>query len=206
MTLSDATILRVLQEYGFSPDSATREKIDAYISLLLRWNQRVSLTAIRDPEQILRLHFGESIYAVSMGAIGVGRLADVGSGAGFPGIPLSMAISGLRVTLIEPNLKKSVFLAEVKRGLCLDSVEVERVRMQEYQGEPFDFITSRALGQSEDFISFARQNLVPSGSVVLWLGIDDAKRIIEVCHELHWSNPILIPGSERRIILRGRVA
>lgn len=204
MALADATILSVLREYGFSPDSVTREKIGAYISLLVRWNQRVSLTAIRDQEQILRLHFGESIYAASMGLIGVGRLADVGSGAGFPGIPLSMVISGLHVTLIEPNLKKSVFLAEAKRELCLDSVEVERVRMQEYQGEPFDFISSRALGQSEDFISFAKQNLVPSGRVVLWLGIDDAKRMIEICREFHWSSPVLIPGSKRRVILVGQ--
>lgn len=205
MTLGDAEIVRALGEYGFAPDAAIREKIRRYIAILLQWNKRVSLTTVTDPKEILRFHFGESVYAVTQGLFQNGRLADVGTGAGFPGIPLSLAESHLRVALMEPNLKKCVFLSEVKRQLELENVEVLRTRMEDYEGESFDFVTSRALGHFDELLSFARRNLVRRGQLVLWLGQDDAKELVSVNRRWHWKEPLAIPGSKRRCIVVGRV-
>lgn len=206
MTLGNEEIGRVLSEYGVVPDAAMVEKIQAYVSLLRRWNERLALTAVTDPEQILRFHFGESIYAAKRGFIEKGRLADVGSGAGFPGIPLSLVCPALKVTLIEPNLKKCVFLGEVKRGLALVNVEISRGRMEDYLGGELDIVTSRAVGRPDSFFEFCRANLNPLGKLVMWLGMDDAKVLAAEHSEWRWFDLVRIPGSGRRCILSGQRA
>src|ERR1022692_1287749 len=102
-----------------SPDLAAQ--LQAYLELLLRWNARINLTAVRDPEQIVTRHFGESLFAARVlrdtGALAAGAtLADVGSGAGFPGIPIQLFAPDVRVTLIESQNKKATFLREVVRA------------------------------------------------------------------------------------------
>ena len=99
------------------PASELCERIRTYISLLLRWNQSISLTTVTNSDEILRFHFGESLFAASAFSLENGRLADVGSGAGFPGLPLAMLLPDLNVTLIESNAKKFTFLSEVVREL-----------------------------------------------------------------------------------------
>ena len=202
MDISNQSISEVLQKYGFTPDLKTCEKIRIYISLLIHWNNRISLTSITAPLDILKLHFGESIYGVTAGAVSFGRLADVGSGAGFPGIPLSLANPNIQVTLIEPNLKKSVFLLEVKRALDLKNAEVIRSRMESINGS-FNFISSRAFGQPDAFLQFARTHLLAGGKVVLWVGQDDANALMANERQWFWSAPVLIPDSKRRCILAG---
>ena len=161
----------MLSEYGMVPDAAMAEKIQVYVSLLRRWNERVALTAVTDLKQILRFHFGESVCAAKQGLIEKGRLADVGSGAGFPGIPLSLVCPALEVTLIEPNLKKCVFLGEVKRKLSLVNVEISRGRMEDYLGTELDIVTSRAVGRPASLFEFCRAKLNPMGKLVMWLGM-----------------------------------
>jgi 16S rRNA (guanine527-N7)-methyltransferase len=202
MEISDKSIIEALQKYGFTPDPKACERIRLYISLLIHWNERISLTAITAPSDILAVHFGESIFAVSAGVVSTGRLADVGSGAGFPGIPLSLADSSIQVTLIEPNLRKSVFLLEVKRALGLGNIEVIRERMEGVD-RSFDFISARALGRTPAFLRFARAHLVPSGRVILWMGQDDARALVASEHQWLWSAPVLLPDSKRRCILAG---
>jgi len=132
------------------------------------------------------------------------RLADVGTGAGFPGIPLRMAIPDLNLTLIEPNAKKTAFLSEVVRRLELGSTRVIRSRMEDMGTESgrFDFITARALGRHDEFLRWSRDFISESGSVVLWLGESDAKTVA-LMPGWHWQLPIPIPLSERRQILVG---
>jgi len=204
MTPGNEEIGRVLSEYGMVPDAAMAEKIQVYVSLLRRWNERVALTAVTDLKQILRFHFGESVYAAKQGLIEKGRLADVGSGAGFPGIPLSLVCPALEVTLIEPNLKKCVFLGEVKRKLSLVNVEISRGRMEDYRGTEVDIVTSRAVGRPASLFEFCRAKLNPMGKLVMWLGMDDAKVLAAKHSEWSWSDLVRIPGSERRCILAGR--
>lgn len=202
-TIGDEEIARTLKDYGVSADAGLCDKIRAYISLLLRWNERVALTAVRDPRDILRFHFGESMYGAHIGRIENGRLADLGSGAGFPGIPLSLIRPGLEVMLIEPNLKKSVFLHELKRELGLDSLEVRRDRMEEYAGMPFDTVASRALGDVEALLAFGRRNLKHRGRILLWMGADDVNELVRSHPEWSWSEAVVIPKSERRCIVWG---
>lgn len=203
-SISDAEIGQMLLPYGYRPDPRFCEGLRAYISLLLRWNSRISLTAVTDPAEIVKFHFGESLFAVSAVPIKRSRLADVGSGAGFPGLPIAMAVPGLDLTLIESNAKKCAFLSEVVRSLELDGINVFRGRMEDLQpdSEKFDFITARALGQHDELLSWAAGHLAPSGRVILWLGEEDADNISR-SPGWKWGDRVLIPGSKRRYLLVG---
>ena len=174
------------------------------MALLLRWNKRISLTTVVDPLEILRFHFGESVVAASTVPIEKGRLADVGSGAGFPGLPLSIAIPDISVTLIESNAKKAAFLAEVARELKLARVDIIRKRMEDLPGDlpQFDYIAARALGGYQSLLTWSRSRLKCDGKMVLWLG-DEESRILSADPSWTWRDPSLIPGSERRFILVG---
>lgn len=202
--LSDKQIRVAIQPYGFSPGPVQCRAIRAYVSLLLRWNQKMSLTTVVEPLEMLRFHFGESLFAISSVSIKNGRLADVGSGSGFPAIPLKIAIPQLSVTLIESNSKKAAFLGEVVRELQLTHVDVVRQRMPELpvELEHFDYITARALGSYEDLLTWSRGRLTKTGRIILWLG-EGESRIISSAAQWGWRDPILIPGSRRRFILVG---
>ena len=202
--LSDAHIGQVLRDYGVTPEAELCERIRVYMSLLLRWNQSISLTTVTSPDAILRFHFGESFFGASALSLKNGRLADVGSGAGFPGLPLAMFLPGLDVTLIESNAKKFAFLSEVVRELALPNAIPVRTRIEDFdrQGPPFDFVSARAVGQFEILLQWSQRELDNSGSVLLWIGQDDIARISATLGWI-WSEPVAIPGSERRLLLSG---
>jgi len=202
-TLSNREIAAILRSYSLETDekSTLVEAIQSYIPILLQWNRSVSLTTITDPEQIVRFHFGESLFAASLLLIEDGRLADVGAGAGFPGLPLKMLAPSLDVTLIESNTKKAAFLAEVTRKLSIDRVHVSRNRMEKVDGT-FDFITARALGRFESLLTWAEQHLAGPGRLILWLGSEDINSISQ-SPGWKWATPALIPGSDRRFIISG---
>jgi 16S rRNA (guanine527-N7)-methyltransferase len=190
---------------GLHISSGKMAKIREYIEILTHWNQVVSLTAVNDKAEIVARHFGESIFAASAVPIHSGRLADIGSGAGFPGLPLKIVSEGLGVVLLEPSLKKCAFLNEVTRRLELNDVEVSRSRYEDYRpgGAPFDFVCSRALGGYRDLLRWARSNLAPDGRVVLWLGEEDSI-LVGRTPGWSWDLPIRIPESRRRVIQVGR--
>lgn len=182
------------------------DQIRVYIALLLKWNRKISLTAITDPVEIVKFHFGESLFAASALEILDGRLADVGSGAGFPGIPLGMAIPSLQATLIEANAKKAVFLSEAVRRLDLPNVGVVRSRMEDAtQIGSFDFVCARAMGRHSGLVRWSLGKLTPRGRLVLFLGEDDAQQLRRTSG-WNWGPPIKIPGASRRCILSGTVA
>lgn len=202
--LSDNLIKAELLPYGFSPDGSQCEAIRTHITLLLRWNEKISLTTVVDPIEILRFHFGESIFALSAVPIVHGRLADLGSGAGFPGLALRVALSGLSVVLIESNKKKATFLEEVSRELNLKQSAVLRERMESLPlglGQ-FNFITSRALGDYPSLLSVSRGLLAIDGKVILWIGERESEKLSSQ-PAWNWCEPILIPGSKRRFLLIG---
>jgi len=203
--LSDELITRELQLYGTIASARLCDQIRAYIDLLLRWNEKTALTAVTQPEEILRFHFGESILAASSVPIRHGRLADVGSGAGFPAVPVRMVSENLSVILIESNQKKATFLAEVGRELQFNNVEVRRSRMEDVslRGEPVDFVSARAVRIDHDFLDWSHHSLNLTGSLVLWLGEEDASKISR-SSQWKWGDPIRIPQSERRVILHGK--
>src|SRR5271168_4081527 len=122
--LSKETILRALGEFQLTANDIQVLQIQQYMKLLLTWNEKINLTAIRDPLEILYRHFCESMYAAVAVPVENGRLADVGSGAGFPGIPLKIMRPDLNMFLVESNMKKATFLAEVARDLELADLRV----------------------------------------------------------------------------------
>src|SRR5438477_6202893 len=126
-----AVIRRALGEFKLPAYDEQVLQIQQYIKILLAWNEKISLTAIRDPLEMLYRHFCESMYAAISVPVEKGRLADVGSGAGFPGIPLKIAQPELEVFLIESNLKKATFLAEIVRELGLTDMHILVSRYQE---------------------------------------------------------------------------
>jgi 16S rRNA (guanine527-N7)-methyltransferase len=163
------------------------------------------LTSIVDTKEILGIHFGECMFAAHAVPIGHGRLADVGSGAGFPGLALKLLLPELQVSLIESNSRKAVFLSEAVRTLELSAVEVTHARFRNFREAvpAFDFIASRALGRWAELLSWAREALHPGGRVVLWLGREDALELSNL-RKWDWRSPIPLPGAEKRVLLIGR--
>jgi 16S rRNA (guanine527-N7)-methyltransferase len=202
--LSNSGVEDALRPYGAALKSGVADKISAYISLLLKWNNTISLTTVTNPPEILKFHFGESIFATHDVNFDKSRLADVGSGAGFPGLPLAMVVPGLDVTLIESNAKKCAFLSEVVRELQLPNVTVFRGRMEDFPSDlgSLNLVAARALGQHTELLAWAKEILAAGGKVILWLGEADCREF-SLNPDWRWESPELIPGSERRYLLVG---
>src|SRR5881396_2308993 len=152
-----AVIRRALAEFKLPAYDDQVLQIQRYIKILLTWNEKINLTAIRDPLEILYRHFCESMYAAMAVPVENCRLADVGSGGGFPGLPLKIIRPDLTVFLVESNVKKATFLAEVVRELGLTDARVLVSRFEELGEEvaPLDVVCSRALGDFASFLAWA---------------------------------------------------
>ena len=197
-------IAATLAPFGATLSGAQLEAIETYVRLLLIWNRSINLTALEDPLEIVARHFGESMFAASVIPMRSGRLADVGSGAGFPGMALKIAIPDLDIVLIESNRRKCAFLAEVKDSLGLNGVAIIRERYEEWhiESNSFDFICSRAIGNYRSLIRWGANVLRRTGVVVLWLGTEDST-LIGKAPGWNWRVPMPIPDSRRRVILCG---
>lgn len=204
INISNQVISECLDAYGISVTKAQCDQVRSYISLLLKWNRSISLTAVTDEREILKFHFGESVFALSAVKGLHGRLADVGAGAGFPGFPLRIFREDIDLCLIESNAKKCAFLSEVVRELGLDRVRILRARFEEigeFRGQ-LNAIVSRALGGYDELLKWSINSLAPGGKLIIWLGQDEALRISGNAG-WDWQPPLGIPGSRRRFLLSG---
>lgn len=176
------------------------EMISIYIDLLIKWNARVNLTAVRDPEDMVRRHFGESLFAARnlVAANSTISAADVGSGAGFPGIPLKIHAPQLRITLIESHGKKATFLREVIRELKLTNTNVFQDRAEKWDSTA-DLVTLRAVEKFQTALPVAAALVAPGGRLGLLIG-EDQGRIAEGLVPGTWSEPLRIPESEKRVL------
>src|SRR6059058_516333 len=201
---SVAVIRRALAEFQLPAYDDQVLQIQQYIRILLTWNEKVNLTAIRDPLEILHRHFCESMYAADALSLEKGRLADVGSGGGFPGLALKIIRPGLQVFLVESNIKKVTFLAEVIRELGLNGAQVLARRYEELgeQVAPLDYVCTRALGEFPAFLEWATSEQIAAKQVILWIGGRDLEEIQKI-RSWDWSEPIEVPHSLRRLILLG---
>jgi 16S rRNA (guanine527-N7)-methyltransferase len=202
MELKDAEIRAALAPFGVDVGERLAGQIRVYVRTVLFWNQRVNLTAITEPREILARHFGESMFGAQLLERTSGTLADVGSGAGFPGLALKLACPALRVKLIEPTIKKAVFLSEVVRALELSGVEVMKERTEQISGLEVDVVTARAVGELSELLSWAESAVVANGQVLLWLGAADAERARQLIR-WEWGEPAAIPLSGQRVVLSG---
>jgi 16S rRNA (guanine527-N7)-methyltransferase len=185
-TLAAARIADLLQEYYPSPTDALVGQLSTYLDLLLKWNQRTNLTAIRVPEEIVRRHFGESLFAAAH-LPECGTLLDLGSGAGFPGLPIQLARPGLRVTLAESQHKKASFLRETVRTLGL-ATEVWADRGEKLERQ-FDVVALRAVDRPLEALALARLKVRPGGVVAHLTASDEGDGQI-----------LRVPGAERSFL------
>ena len=189
------------------------EQLQLYLELLLRWNARVNLTAVRDPEQIVTRHLGESLFAGRVLAQHVAAshssaisLADVGSGAGFPGIPIKLLMPDIELTLIESQNKKATFLREVLRTLNLDRAHVFCGRAEQWQ-HVANIVTMRAVERFERALPAASSLVAPGGKLCLLIGagqLDAARKLTN--NRWTWAEPIVVPRSNARVIALARRA
>jgi 16S rRNA (guanine527-N7)-methyltransferase len=202
--LSGETIRRALHGFQVAVDDQQVALIQRYMRILGQWNEKLNLTAIRDPLEILHRHFCESMFAAKAVPIEFGRVADIGSGAGFPGIPLKILRPELELFLVESNIKKGTFLAEVLRELELPGGRVLINRYEELGEElaPIDYVCARAVGDYGPFLKWAASVQLSASRLVLWVGGRDLDEIRK-SPEWEWQEPISMPQSLRRYILVG---
>lgn len=197
------TLRRLLAPYAGRLTDAQCTAIETYMSILLLWNQKINLTSLGDRREIIERHFGESFMAARFVDLENGRLADVGSGAGFPGLALKILCPVLQVLLIESNAKKAAFLAEIGRRLQLDGLDIYRDRFEHIRpATPFHFVSARAVGNLAALLKWSRLALLPQGKLLLWLGADTA-RSVAATQGWRWHEPVIIPKSLRRVLLIG---
>lgn len=180
--------------------------LSGHFDLLLKWNARVNLTAIREPEQILIRHFGESLFAarrLSQTPSLSGSLIDVGSGAGFPGVPIKVWAPKILVTLVESQQKKATFLREVARVLALPDLEVANQRAEQL-GRQADVVTLRAVEKFHDALLVAASLVKPAGRLALLIGRPQVSTASSLLPGFVWDEPVPIPLSLARVLLIGR--
>jgi 16S rRNA (guanine527-N7)-methyltransferase len=201
---SKEAIARAAKEFHLTLDDCQVQQIQQYTKLLGVWNDKVSLTAIRDPLEILYRHFCESMFGSTLLPVENCRLADVGSGGGFPGLPLKIIRPDLQIFLVESNIKKATFLAEVIRELGLRDTRVLVSRFEELGEElaPLDVVCSRALGNFANFLAWAASPQIATKQVLLWLGGRDLDEV-RVQPSWKWSEPVSVPKSLQRFLVRG---
>ncbi len=190
----------LLDEAGLGTlDQETVARFEAYLALILRWNARTNLTAVRDSDGIVRRHFLESIACARMLPDGIATLLDFGSGAGFPGIPIALCRPEIAVTLAESQGKKAAFLQEAIRGLGLKTTVF--AGRAEALSDQFDCVTLRAVDRMEQAIQAAatlvrlRGCLAPMTTTANLAALQSA-----VGSEYRWETPKGLPGSDERIL------
>lgn len=203
--MSNQKIRETLFPFAILASDDQISRIRDFLALLLRWNQSVSLTSIENPLEIVSRHFGESMYAIKLLPVENCRLADVGTGAGFPGLVLKIACPGIHLTLIESNKKKCAFLSEAVRTLEFADVEVRPERFEQIRPESVhaNIITSRAVGEFNQLLRWSAHALTHRGHIVLWVGAEDSTRVSRTSGWT-WQPPQRLPESQRRFILIGR--
>jgi len=221
-----------------SLNSRQLDQISTYIDLLLRWNARINLTAIRHPEEIVTRHFGESFFLARhvfpdgstsepchperSHAIREAddaaqskdpyppttppRVLDIGSGAGFPALPLKIWAPNIHLTLVESNHKKAIFLREVTRALTLTDIDVRTDRAELLAASP-DFprtqvVTLRAVERFETILPQAIKLLAPQATLALLIGKSQLPYLNSQA-TIDWHPPIPVPQSNERVLATG---
>jgi 16S rRNA (guanine527-N7)-methyltransferase len=154
-------------ELGLAPSAHAVEQLLDYLELLSRWNAAYNLTAVRDPLAMVTSHLLDSLAVAHL--VRGERLADIGSGAGLPGIPLAILAPERRVTLVDANGKKTRFLREAVRALRLLNVRIEAQRVENVSGE-FDTVTARAFASIADMLRLAGHLLAADGMLLALKG------------------------------------
>lgn len=164
-----AALERGLRELALGLPASACEQLLAYLALLQKWNRTYNLTAIRDPVTMVSHHLLDSLAALA--ELPPGALADVGAGAGLPGIPIAIAEPHRAVTLNDASQKKSAFLRQAAIELKLANVRVHAGRVEDWRPEPaFEVVICRGFAALADFIRACRHLITPSGVLAAMKG------------------------------------
>jgi 16S rRNA (guanine527-N7)-methyltransferase len=198
------------------------QQTSAYLQLLLKWNARINLTAVRDPREIVTRHFGESFFAAEQllhvhAADTVHTVhsvhsvhppsktlsvIDLGSGAGFPGLPLAMYAPQAQVALIESNARKVAFLNQVISALGLRNARAVRQRAEEYPAKA-ELVTMRAVETFEKASLVAQDLVAEGGRLALMIGAAQVPQAEAQLKQMIWSRAVPVPGSNSRVLFVG---
>jgi 16S rRNA (guanine527-N7)-methyltransferase len=214
----------LLQQAGLQPlDPETVAKFDAYFSLFIRWNEHLNLSSVREPEEIIKRHFIESIAVERVLPSSIATLLDFGSGGGLPGIPIALLRPEISVTLAESQTKKAAFLQEAVRVLGITAkVHADRAealidgpagapglgvaRMSaSAPGSHFDCVVLRAVDKMPQAVRAAVDLVAPNGWLAL-MTTDPALPALQSAagERFRWKPPLLLPGSDSRILALGQ--
>lgn len=201
--MDTAAIAQLLQPF-IQLDESRLSTISTYIDLLLKWNARINLTAIREPNEIVQRHFGESLFAAKylLEQKLPQTAIDLGSGAGFPGVPFAMLATEVQVTLIESRQKKATFLKELVHALGLKNVKVFRDRAENYPNTA-DLVMLRAVEKFDYALPMAVRLAKAGGRVALMIGSGQVESAKRLGAEVIWDNSVKFPCSLSRELLVG---
>ena len=193
-------------ELGLAVSADACERLLDYLELLARWNTAYSLTAVRDPTDMVGRHLLDSLAVAPF--VRGDSLADLGSGAGLPGIPLAILEPARQCVLIDSNGKKARFLREAVRTLGLTNVRVDQIRVEDAQG-PFDCITARALGSLAQMLAWGGHLLARGG---VWLALKGLLKQDEIAalpagFVIDRVEPLTVPGlgAARHLVIIRRI-
>ena len=196
-----------LDALGVAISTSARSSLLEYCELLIKWNKTFNLTSVDDPEEMISLHLLDSLAVLPF--LPSGRVLDVGTGAGLPGIPLAIARPEQKFVLLDSNGKKTRFLVQASGQLGLENVEVVNQRVELYQAhELFDVIISRAFSSLGQFLSACNHLLSPGGQFLAMKGKlpEDELHDLPDGFQLESSVELKIPGleAERRLLMLRR--
>jgi 16S rRNA (guanine527-N7)-methyltransferase len=182
-------------------DDALLASVSVHLDLLTRWNQRMNLTALRSPEEMVVRHFGESLFAARalLSRDAQHEVFDIGSGAGFPGLPLKYWAPRLQLTLIESHGKKATFLREVGRALHLTGFSVLNVRAESLS-QRASLVTLRAVESFDRALITASRLVAPGGQLAVLIGETQRERALKLLPAGE-STSLDLPSSQQRILL-----
>ena len=197
--LDPEEIGKLLRPYlDHDPSRALCEKVQRYISLLEVWNKKLNLTSVREPEQMIQRHIGESLFMARL-LPEFQTLLDLGSGGGFPGLPISMLRPGTDVMLAEAHAKKAVFLREAV-WMTGSAARVWAHRVEEMEQDyRFDVVTLRAVDNMREALVSAMDRVEPGGTLAFFTGEGGATQLPDA----RWANVAThsVPLTNGRILI-----
>jgi 16S rRNA (guanine527-N7)-methyltransferase len=202
-----AQLAHGLAAMGVDLPPERREKLLAYLALLYKWNRTYSLTALKEHDKAVSHHLLDSLSILRF--VPEGRLLDVGSGGGTPGIPLAIARPELAVTLLDSNSKKAAFLRQAAIELELANVSVHGGRVEQYHPEDaYTVIVSRAFAELASFVALSKHLLAPDGVWLAMKGIWPHEEIARLPSEARVEavHPLCAAGvdGERHLVVMRR--
>lgn len=184
-----------IDELDLKINDATQQKLLDYLALMEKWNRVHNLTAVRDPQDMVTLHLLDSLSVLPH--IKSGRLLDVGSGAGLPGIPLALVRPDLEVTSMDSSHKKASFQRQAKAALGLANFQVVCGRVEVFQPEhKFDMVISRAFSDLAEFMRLTRHLCAEDGVWLAMKGVYPHEELAQVKGPSSEVVPLRVPGLE----------